>query len=112
MSNTVRHALRDYLATIDQPEAEYKDETYTQINLRAGEQLTAAVDALAHRMRLSRSAAAKFVLESAIYDALDEIGLVVGLVPAPPDSKRDFVWVAMTPQEQLLALGRGDEVQE
>ena len=106
MNNTVRHAVRDYLSTIDAPDEEYVGETITQVNIRANELMVAAIDALAQRMKLSRSATAKFILESALYDALAEVGLQMGY---EPDEQGNMVVRAMTNQEQLDAIARGLE---
>lgn len=105
MTNTVRHALRDYLHTIEEHEVEFVDEVITQVNIRAGERLTAAIDALAHRMRMSRSATAKFVLEAAIYDALDEVGLQLGVDIDTANGEKP-VWRVMTKDEQLAIIAR------
>lgn len=104
MTNTVRHALRDYLDTIDEPEREYTGEVYTQVNIRSDERMTLAIDALAQRMRMSRSATAKFVLQAAIYDALDEVGLQMGADISEDGEKP--VWRVMTKDEQLAIIAR------
>ncbi len=103
MTNTVRHALRDYLDTIDEPEIEYTGEVITQVNVRSNERMTAGIDALAHRMKMSRSATAKFILEAAIYDALDELGLQIGV---DVDAEGKPVPKVMTREEQLLVIAR------
>jgi len=103
MNNTVRHALRDYLSTIEEHEVEYVNEVITQVNVRAGERMTAGIDALAQRLKMSRSATAKFILEAAIYDALDEIGLQIGV---DVDAKGNPVPTVMTPEQQLEVIAR------
>lgn len=107
MNNTVRHALRDYLSTIDAPDEEYVGETITQVNIRANERMTAAIDALGKRMKLSRSATAKFILESALYDALAEIGLQIGF---DLDDEGKPVVSVLTNQQQLEVLARVEKV--
>ena len=106
MTNNVRHALRDYLQTIEEHEIEFNDEVITQVNIRSNERMTAAIDALAQRMKMSRSATARFILEAAIYDALAEIGMQIGVAGVDRDKP---VWAVMTNEEQLEVIARAQQ---
>jgi hypothetical protein len=103
MPNTVRDVLREYLRTIDEPEVEYVGEVITQVNIRCAERMTAAIDALAERLKMSRSGTAKFILEPALYEALDELGMQVGF---DVDDEGKPVARVMTHQEQLEVIAR------
>jgi hypothetical protein len=93
--------MRDYIQALDEPEVTYTDETH-QVNVRVDNTMAAALDAIGERMKLSRTATARFILLNSIYDALAEVGLQIG-------ADADGNLRPMTNEEQLDILARAAE---
>lgn len=74
--------IRERKHDVDEAEGHHVYEDDVQVNIRTGAHIAAALEGVAGQLALgSRTAAARFLVESAVFDAMEVLGLTLDMGP-------------------------------